>query len=135
MYFYKLKNMNNIQKRFILFLFGCILTRLLFVYIAKNIKVKYLPILGYISLLQAFGFFYIYYNNLRKTGLEVFNDKIWWNDIRPIHGILYLCFSYMAINKNENAWVFLLIDVLLGLVMFLNHHYQQNNYKYIFDKN
>ena len=27
--------------------------------------------------------------NLRKTGLEVFGDKIWWNNLRPIHGILY----------------------------------------------
>jgi len=68
--------MNNIQKRFLLFIFGCVVARLLFVYIAKNIKSKYLPILGYLSLIPAFGFIYIYYNNLRKTGQEVFGDKI-----------------------------------------------------------
>ena len=124
--------MNNIQKRFLLFIFGCVVTRLLFVYIAKNIKSKYLPILGYLALVPAFGFIYIYYNNLRKTGQEVFGDKIWWNDIRPIHSFLYFLFFFMAINHNKNSWIVLLIDVLFGLTMFLKFHYNQNNFTKLF---
>jgi membrane protein insertase Oxa1/YidC/SpoIIIJ len=124
--------MNNIQKRFLLFIFGCVVARLLFVYIAKNIKSKYLPILGYLSLIPAFGFIYIYYNNLRKTGQEVFGDKIWWNDIRHIHSFLYFLFFFMAINRNKNSWIVLLIDVLFGLTMFLKFHYNQNNFTKLF---
>jgi len=124
--------MNSIQKRFFLFIFGCVLTRLLFVYIAKNINLKHLPILGYIALVPALGFFYIYYNNLRKTGQEVFGEQIWWNDIRPIHSFLYFLFFFMAVNRNKNSWIVLLIDVLFGLTMFLKFHYSQNNFTKLF---
>lgn len=124
--------MNNIQKRFILFIFGCIFIRSLIVLFVKNVKIKYLPIIGYISLIPAIGFFTIYFFNLRKTGTEVFGDKIWWNDLRPIHGFLYLTFAYLAINKNKDAWVLLLFDVIFGLLMFLNNHYTKGNFKYLF---
>jgi len=63
--------------------------------------------------------------------LEVYGDKIWWNDIRIIHGILYLYFAYLAINKNKNAWKVLLIDALFGLIMFIRFHYNNDNFKYL----
>jgi uncharacterized membrane protein (GlpM family) len=124
--------MNTIQKRFFLFIFGCILTRLIITFIVKNLKSKYLQIAGYIALIPAIGFLTIYFLNLRKTGLETFGDKIWWNDIRIIHGILYLLFAYLAINKNRDSWKILLIDVIFGFIMFLNHHYLIGNFKYLF---
>jgi hypothetical protein len=123
--------MNTIQKRFLLFIFGCILTRLFLTFVIKNLKIKYLPIAGYISLIPAIGFLLIYFFNLRKTGREVFGNKIWWNDIRPVHGLLYLLFAYLAINKNKNAWIILLIDVIFGFSMFINHHYTNGNFKYL----
>jgi hypothetical protein len=79
--------------------------------------------MGYLLLLPAFGFFYIFFTNSRKTGPEVFGDKIWWNNLRPIHGLLYLLFSYNAITGNKNAWIYLLVDVLFGLIVFLAHHF------------
>jgi len=125
--------MNTIQKRFLLFIFVCILTRLILTFVVKKLKLIYLPIAGYIGLILGISFLTIYYYNLRKTGIEVFGDKIWWNDIRPIHGILYLIFAYLAINKNKNAWIILLLDVIFGLVMFINHHYTNDNFKYLFE--
>ena len=82
--------MNDIQKRFLLFIIGCIGTRSLFVYVAKNAGPKYLPLLGYLALLPAIGFIYIYLTGSRKTGAEVFGEKIWWNDLRPLHSLIYL---------------------------------------------
>ena len=82
--------MNNIQKRFLLFLVGCIGIRTLFVIIAKNSPVKYLKYMGYLALLPAIGFSYLFLTGTRKTGLEVFGNKIWWNDLRPLHSLLYL---------------------------------------------
>jgi len=114
--------MNTIQKRFLLFLIGCIGTRTLLVYIAKNANNELLKYMGYLLLLPAMGFFYIYLTGIRKTGPEVFGDKIWWNNLRPIHGLLYLLFSYNAINGNKEAWIYLFIDVLFGLTKFLMHH-------------
>ena len=46
--------------RILAFLIGCIGTRTLFVYVAKNAGQKYLPLLGYLALLPALGFIYIY---------------------------------------------------------------------------
>jgi hypothetical protein len=121
--------MNTIQKRFLLFLFGCILVRSIFVYIAKTISLDYLPYLGVLALLPAIGFFYIFLTKSRQTGQEVFGEKIWWNNLRPIHGLLYLLFAIFAIQKKSFAWIFLLIDVILGLSSFLIHHYTIGSFK------
>jgi hypothetical protein len=121
--------MNDIQKRFLLFLIGCIGTRALFVYVAKNAGSKYLPLLGYLALLPAIGFIYIYLTGSRKTGGEVFGEKIWWNDLRPIHSLIYFLFAYNAIIGNNKAWVYLLVDVIFGLISFLIFHFKNGDFK------
>ena len=121
--------MNNLQKRFLLFLIGCIGTRLIFVLLAKNIGLQYLPYLGYLALLPAIGFMYIYFTGSRQTGAEVFGAKIWWNDLRPLHSLLYFLFAYNAIQRNKNSWVYLLIDVVFGLFSFLIFHYFNGDFE------
>ena len=120
--------MNNIQKRFLLFLFGCIPTRLAIVFLAKNISLQYLPILGYIALIPAIGFIYLYLSGSRTSGPETFGDKIWWNNLRPIHGLFYFIFAYNAINKVSYSWIYLLYDVIFGLISFLIFHYINNDF-------
>ena len=120
--------MNAMQKRFLLFLVGCIGTRSLLVYLAKNANSTYLMYMGYLALLPAISFFYIFLTDSRKTGAEVFGDKIWWNNLRPIHGLLYFLFAYNAIVGNTFAWIYLLIDVVIGLVSFLGFHYYNNDF-------
>ena len=114
--------MNNIQLRFLLFLCGCIVTRFLFVIIAKYINKKYLPYLGIIALIPAIGFIIIYLGDFRKTGAEVFGKQIWWNNLRPIHAVLYILFALLALKKNKYSWIPLLIDVIIGLISFLLYH-------------
>lgn len=115
--------MNHLQKRFLIFLIGCIGIRFLFVIIAKYINTKYLKYLGYLALLPAIGFIYIYITGTRKTGVGAFGGKIWWNNLRPIHSILYFLFAYNAIIGNKQSWIYLLVDVLIGLITFLIYHY------------
>jgi len=124
--------MNDLQKRFILFLIGCIGVRSLFVYIARATPKKYLPYLGYLAILPAIGFMTIFITGSRKTGAEVFGSKIWWNKLRPIHALLYGLFAYYAINKSNIAWWYLLIDVIFGLLSFLTYHYLQGNFSKVF---
>jgi hypothetical protein len=121
--------MNDIQKRFLLFIIGCIGTRSLFVYVAKNAGPKYLPLLGYLALLPAIGFMYIYLTGSRQTGAEVFGGKIWWNDLRPLHSLLYFLFAYNAIIGNNKAWMYLLVDVIIGLVSFFIFHFKNGDFK------
>ena len=120
--------MNNIKQRILLFLIGCVGVRFLFVVIAKNIDINYLKYLGYLALIFAIGFMYIYMTGIRKTGPETFGDKIWWDNLRPIHSIFYFLFAYNAIIGNKQSWMFLLADVVFGLIDFLIYHYVKGDF-------
>ena len=120
--------MNDMQKRFLLFLIGCIGVRSILVLLAKNTSVYVLKILGYLALLPAIGFIYIYLTGSRQTGAEVFGEKIWWNSLRPIHAMLYLLFAYNAINGVKTAYQYLFIDVIIGLISFLIYHYKNGDF-------
>ena len=124
--------MNTVQKRFLLFLVGCIGTRSLFVYLAKNASAQILMYMGYLALLPAIGFLYIYFSGARKTGAEVFGEKIWWNNLRPLHSALYFTFAYNAINGNPMAWIYLAMDVIIGLISFLGYHFYHGDFKKLF---
>lgn len=119
--------MNDIKKRFLLFLIGCMGTRLFFVYAAKNAGPKYLPYLGYLALIPAIGFTYIFLTGSRTGGIV--GQKIWWNNLRPVHALLYTLFAYNAINRNAGSWKILLLDVTIGLVSFLSYHYSAGSFQ------
>ena len=115
--------MLSFNTRLILFLFGCIGSRVLFTFIAKTVDISYLPYLGYIALLPAIGMTYIYITGSRDYGAEA-GGKIWWNCLRPVHSLLYFLFAYNAIMKNkDSAWKFLALDVVIGFVAFINRHF------------
>jgi hypothetical protein len=118
--------MNSIQKRFLLFMLLCIPSRLFLVYLAKTLNRNYVYYMGWLAILPAFGFLYLYFSGARKTGAEVFGDRIWWNSLRPVHAFLYLSFAYKAIQYHEDAWIPLAIDVQLGILSFLLQYYREN---------
>ena len=114
---------SSIQKRVVLFVFGCIATRLALVWAVARAPASWLPYLGALALIPAVGFATIYIGGLRKTGAEVFGDRIWWNDLRPVHAALYATFALMAMKGMRGpAWKILLLDVCIGAVAFLAHH-------------
>jgi len=78
--------------------------------------------MSYFAIVISIGFFYLFLSGSRTTGTETFGDKIWWNNLRPVHGLLYLLFALFAYNENKHAWIFLLIDVILGLISFITFH-------------
>ena len=121
--------MNNIEKRSLLFLSCFIPGHVLLICITRVVEIEYLPILGYITLIIAVGFTYLFLSGKRKTGPETFGEKIWWNPISPIHAMLYFIFSYYAINKIRSGWIYLLYDVIFGLLSFLIFHYINDNLK------
>ena len=120
--------MNIIQKRFLAFLLLCIPTRIIIALIAKYINNKYLPYLGYLAILPAIGFAYIFIFGKRKRGGETFGQKIWWNNLRPIHSFVFALFAYLAISKNQNSYIVLFADVFIGLVSFLYYHYSVGSF-------
>ena len=124
-YIYKMK---DLQKRFLLFLGGCIPMRLLFVWLAKKMPLNYLPYAGAVALLPAFGFIYLFLTGKRTVGVETQGAPIWWSQFRLIHGFLYFCFAYYAFQRARNAYQYLLADVWLGLGLFLWHHYTSGSF-------
>ena len=122
--------MNKLQKRFTLFLLGCIPVRFLFVSVAKNIPINYLPLTAPITLIMGLGFFYTFFSG-KKTG-STFNQIAWWNNLRPIHGLLYILYSYYAYKKNSDAYKILLFDVIFGLLSFFIYHISVGSFKKLY---
>jgi len=118
--------MNNIQKRFLLFLIFCLGSRSLLAYIAYKSKNPIIPIF---TLLVAIGWLRIYFITPRDTGPEVFGQKIWWNNFRLVHAFNYILFSVLYILNVEKAWMVLVLDVIIALIAFLHHHYVEGNFK------
>lgn len=115
-----MNNNNNNNKKVYLFLFGCIGARSLLAFLAYKLDVKFLPYLGVLAVLIAFGLLFHNLFGTRNTGQEssAENNRIWWNDFRPLHAFLYLLFAYFAFHKEHSAYVFLVVDVILALVLY-----------------
>lgn len=121
--------MENRTKRILLFLFGCMVTRYALAWIAYLYRhnAQFMRIMGLEAILPAVGILSIWLGGYRKTGPEVFGDKIWWNDLRPLHGLLWLVFACMAAfniaSTREHAWKILFLDTTIGLMAFIWHHF------------
>ncbi len=89
---------------------------------AAKINTNYLPYLGALALIPVAGWIYILATGSRQTGLEA-GGYIWWNNLRPVHAAFYAGFAIAAFAKNSNAYLFLVADVILGLMAWLNHHF------------
>ncbi len=108
------------KQRDLLFIFGCLGVRTAIAILAKNASSKTLQIYGKIALIPAFVWMYFFFTNTRQTGMEA-NGRIWWNNVRPLHALLYFGFAYAALKQNKNAYLFLVADVILGGSVFLLH--------------
>lgn len=127
-----MKHISSIQKRFMLFLGGCIPMRLLLVLLAKYGNKIILQVMGLFAIVIGLGFMIIYIGNYRKTGMETGGDVIWWNNIRPVHAFLYLFFAWSVFYGYTNkSWHILLLDVIIGLIAFIIFHLQQGNFKHL----
>ena len=104
------------------FLIGCIGARLMLTFLAKYINQKNREKLAYITLLISITFITLYLFDLRKTGAEA-EGIIWWNKLRPIHGVLYFLFSIYTFKKEKFSWIFLLIDTILGIIFWYLKYY------------
>lgn len=118
----------NNNYRFLLFLFGCITSRLALAYIIKSYTNNYYMqlLLTIIVATIGFGFITIFLTGIRKTGLETGGKPIWWNILRPFHGLAYLISAWLlfnggSYNKNMSGNI-LIIDTIIGLIMWIIYH-------------
>lgn len=115
--------MEALQRRFLLFLVGCMGVRGLLVYLAATVPGVWLRRMAVPAAAIALGFIVIFLGGLRRTGLETGGAPIWWDALRPVHAALYAAFAYCAwTGRRGPAWKLLLADVLLGLLSFVTFH-------------
>lgn len=115
--------MNDLQKRQLLFLFGCVPFRLWVVYLAKTLPSDHVRTMGLLAAVPTLGFLVLYVTHSRLKGAETFDQPIWWHALRLHHFLLYLLFVVTAFTKPESAFVPLLVDVILGTAAFAVKHF------------
>lgn len=115
--------MDTRYKRILLFLIFCIGSRSLITYSVMVHDKQYKNVLRNLLLIPAIGFAYIYANDLRKTGGEVFGAKIWWNDLRPFHSLMYFLTAYYVHIEHPKAFYPVALDTLVGLRFFFRYHF------------
>lgn len=108
--------------RIFAFLVICLGIRLLFAYIAKNLSKENLRLSSIPAAILGLTFIILYLFDLRKTGVEA-GGTIWWNKIRPIHGVIYILYAIYAFKGEKNAYYVLIFDVLVGFIAWLNNYY------------
>lgn len=99
----------------------CIILRLLLAYlvfVTYNKKKRYILIIIYLS--SAIGLLYHYLNKKRKNG--AFDNIVWWDDLRPLHAVLFISTSILLYIKNPYSYILPFTDTIIGLIMYLLHH-------------
>ncbi|MBI96702.1 hypothetical protein CL656_06125 [bacterium] len=110
--------MKNISLLFLL----CILIRLLLIYLSLlSYETKYNILFSILYLFFGLGELYQYISKHRKIG--GFGQKIWWDYLRPIHGIIFLISSFLIYNKNNSVKYLLIFDTLIGIIGHIYNYY------------
>ena len=105
----------------LLFIFVCMTIRMFAVYLAY--KDIYLQPLGFLYVLFGLGMAITYSFKLRDVGIETGMKKIWWNKFRPLFALIWISFGVAALYKKSYAWKILSLDVIVGYILFIHHHF------------
>lgn len=111
------------NRSILLFLGLCIPLRILIAWSSTIVPPKYLPVYGAACFLVAVGFLYLYFTGSRMYAPEA-NGPTWWSHYRLIIGMLWLTAAIYAFQRRSDlVWIPLTIDILFGLVIFYNKHF------------
>lgn len=108
---------NKCLKASVLFLTLCVSSRLLIAYLVSTRNPDNQWIAAAL-LVPAIGFLTIYAKGLRQNPAETFGCELWWNDLRPVHGLLYAAAAVLVLKKSSFAHYPLYLDVLIGVAAF-----------------
>jgi uncharacterized membrane protein HdeD (DUF308 family) len=109
------------KQRLLQFLGICIIVRSLGALIAylypQSAITKVLAILYFMS---GISMLYLFIANKRQNAPEG-GGITWWNNLRPIHAVLFMLFAFFALNGKKFSYLFLVSDVILGLIAVFTH--------------
>lgn len=99
----------------------CIFVRLLLVYGVYSKKYK--NVMSYIFAIIAFGLLYQYVKNNRIYG--AFGQKVWWQNFRLYHSLVYLWVIFMLQNNYNELFIvkILLLDLFVAILGHIYFNY------------
>ena len=128
--------MKDERLRALVFLFGCIGSRLALSMLARA-SLSHHPsgwsqqardILRHglvaLSLTISCGLLFHFIAGTRSTAFEA-GGLVWWNTLRPVHASMYFTFAVLAMLNYDKAWVIILLDTILGLASWAVHRIPQ----------
>jgi hypothetical protein len=101
----------NDNQRLVLFFLGCVPTRLLYA-VVQNSKYG----IWWLNILVGITFIYKWATWSGEKG--AFGGVLWWNNMRFIHGIIYLVSAIYPI--------LLYIDIVIGIIAKVANYYLKN---------
>jgi hypothetical protein len=109
------------------FVAGCVPVRLLLAYlVATGVPDRARAPAAVAAAAVGVGFLVIHAMGWRKSGPETSGRPIWWDHLRPVHGVLYLAAAVLvAAGHDRAAAAVLLGDAAVGVVATVRHHYTQ----------
>jgi len=120
--------MKHSIERILVFVFGCLLTRSLVGFAAyKTVAdnaVLLRNLVGVLCLGIGSGLTYYYCSGTRAYGGEVNGlrgGRIWWNNLRPFHAVLYVAAALLLFTNSRCAWMPIAADVAFGAGAFVAH--------------
>jgi len=109
------------KERILYFLGGCITLRTIIAILPLYLPEEWLFYFGLVLFVIGISFLYLYFNNLRLQAPEG-GGITWWANFRLLHGALYLVAAQYSLKKQRIGWIPLTMDVILGLLLFINKH-------------
>lgn len=65
-----------------------------------------------------------FFNQYRKhIKIGGFGGPAYWHPFRLVHGVTYVVFGLLAMANIKQAYLILLLDVLIGLLVFTNNYF------------
>lgn len=115
------------NQRILLFVFACLLVRLVLAGVATYIayeaeEYEYVMAIVYFIFGLAFVVRYFLYV---PGSVGLFKGIVWWNELRLTHATFYIVYSILVIFHVPYSWVNLFVSVLVGICAF-THHYINN---------
>jgi len=110
------------NKSILYFLLGCMPARILLTLLPIYLNETMLFYYGLVLSLIAGSFLYLYFASARLNAFEA-GGTTWWANFRLLHGLLYLCAAIYSLQGLQIAWLPLLVDTFLGLVLFVNKRF------------
>ena len=97
----------------------CFAVRLALVLAASQLSPRWRRPAAVVAAAVSASFFYQYQRRLVAFESTADGKRVWWDDVRPVHGLLWALYAALAWHRKRGAWAVLAADLLFGRAVWL----------------